>query len=284
MKSEQQDRLNVLIDYVLVGLISLFSLVLIFNNDKPSNNVLIIKSLFVDVSSEIQNQVKNVDDYLELKYQNDSLRLEIERLSHDNLKYKNSYFELLELKKSLNFSFETENELLFSEVIAQQSTALIKQISIDRGQSDSVKINDIVLFKNNLVGKISFVTNSYSTVQLAIDPLFEASVRIQRTGQIATIAPHPSGYFSIKYVTKNADVIPGDVIVTSGLSSIYPKNIKIGVVQSVNSEVPGLFYDIKVKSYIEFDKLRYVSIIKRQYMNNLDSLIYKVTNEKTINP
>lgn len=272
MKSEQQDRLNIYIDYALVSFISIFAFVLIFTNNHPSNNVVFLKSLFVDVSSEIQSQITNVDDYFELKQQNDSLRIELENVYRNNLKYKNAHFELIDLKKNLNFKFSENDELIYSEIIAEQSTSLTKQLTINRGFSDSIKLNDVVLYKNSLVGKICFVTEHYSRVQLAIDPLFEVSVRIQRTGQIATLTPNTDGYFNLNYITKIADALPGDVVVTSGLSSTYPKNIKLGVIQSVSTDVAGLFYEIKVFSDIDFNVLRYVSVIHKKERTKLDSL------------
>ena len=282
MKSEQQDRLNVYIDYALVSLISIIATVLIFTNSHPSNNVIYLKSIFVDASSEIQSQLTNVDDYFELKAQNDSLRLELEYIYRNNLKYKNAHFELIDLKKNLNFKFEASDELIYSEIIAEQSSSLSKQITLNRGSEDSIQMNDVVLYKNNLVGKICFVTEHFSRVQLAIDPLFEISARIQRTGQIATLTPNKDGLFRLNYITKIADVLPGDVVVSSGLSSTYSKNIKLGVVQSVSTNVAGLFYEIKVLSDVDFNRLRYVSIIHKVTTTKLDSIMQKGVYETKI--
>jgi len=277
VKPEQNDRISFIIDASLLFIVILTSFYLILTNKNPNPSIIALKSVFVDVSGEIQSQINNVDDYLELKSQNDSLRMELERMYHANSAYKHAYFELIDLKKNLNFRIDKSLEFIFAEVIARNVSSLSKQITINRGTIDSVRLNDPVLFKNNVVGKVVFVNPHFSRVQLATDPLFEMSVRVLRTGRIGTLSPRSDGFFKLNYITKNADVRPGDVIVSSGLSPSYPKHLRLGVVQSTNTEIPGLFYEIKVKSDVVFDQLRYVSLIKRPVYSAVDSVFIETT-------
>ena len=64
------------------------------------------------------------------------------------------------------------------------------------------------------------------------------------------------------YVAKTIEVLPGDVIITSGLSQIYPADIKIGVVSNVSKETEGMFQEISITPSVDFQKLEEVQITK----------------------
>jgi rod shape-determining protein MreC len=55
----------------------------------------------------------------------------------------------------------------------------------------------------------------------------------------------------------------GDVIVTSEYSNVFPPNVKIGVVSSVTEHEGGLFKQIRVTPYVDFDRLEHVFVVLR---------------------
>ena len=128
--------------------------------------------------------------------------------------------------------------------------------------------------KNAIIGKISFLSDEYSIVQLAIDPLFEMSVRVQRLGVIGSVIWDGYSRFNLRYISKNKDVKVGDVIISSGLSASFPANLKVGVVESVNSNVQGLYQDIIVIASTDFDELQYVNVIVRDSLSTRDKVIF----------
>jgi cell shape-determining protein MreC len=62
-------------------------------------------------------------------------------------------------------------------------------------------------------------------------------------------------------VLKHFDVKIGDVVLTSEYSDYFLPNIPVGVVYKINNEVPGLFKDIRLKTFTEFHTLEDVFIL-----------------------
>jgi rod shape-determining protein MreC len=66
------------------------------------------------------------------------------------------------------------------------------------------------------------------------------------------------------YLVQEADVVKGDLVITSGEGSIFPEGIPIGKVVEVKKEDYELFCDVKVLPLIEFTKLEEVLVIRRK--------------------
>jgi rod shape-determining protein MreC len=80
------------------------------------------------------------------------------------------------------------------------------------------------------------------------------------SGQVSG-AEAASEDLSLKYVPERADVVVGDVVVTSGLDRIFPKGLVIGRVRFVG-DVAGLFREIKVEPSARFDRLEEVLVLR----------------------
>jgi rod shape-determining protein MreC len=279
MKTKSSHKLNQIIDYSLLVVSIAVSLYLIVSKGATLTSIA-LKSVVTDVSGDIQKHLRKMDDIDELNGENTELREELEKIYLENTKYKSSFFELHELKKNLYFKAPQSYQLKYSEVISFSANTHTRYILINKGKKDSLKINDPIVFRGNLVGKIIYLSDSYARVQLALDPLFEVSCRIQRNGEIGIISPLGTDLYQLKFITKNTDIYLGDVIISSGLSEIYPKSLKIGVVQSVRSDIPGLFHEITVKPSVDFIKLRYVTVLSKNSYSATDSIILGKENEK----
>jgi rod shape-determining protein MreC len=62
-------------------------------------------------------------------------------------------------------------------------------------------------------------------------------------------------------VAKNSDVTPGDVVVTSEISSLFPQGIRIGVVNTVTDDNPSLFRDITLNPDVDISQLEEVFVV-----------------------
>jgi len=66
---------------------------------------------------------------------------------------------------------------------------------------------------------------------------------------------------ALKYIPGRADVVVGDVVVTSGLDRIFPKGLVIGRVRLVG-DVTGLFREVSVEPSARFSSLEEVLVLK----------------------
>ena len=115
------------------------------------------------------------------------------------------------------------------------------------------------------VGVITEVSPNASKVQLILDPRSSVGTLVQRPeSRVAGIVQgNPSDPMLPQMINipRNADVIEGDVIVTSGFGGVYPKGLLIGSVANIQNDDGGLLEIAYLYTAVDFQKLEDVLII-----------------------
>ena len=167
--------------------------------------------------------------------------------------------EILELRPILPFSTMT------ARVIAREGVPWFRNLTIDKGLKDGVTLNAPVLGVGGVMGRVVEVGPSAAKVQLLLDRDCGVGVRIERSRTTAVVAGQvafsDSGTSDLlmKYVPVLADVVAGDVVVTSGLDQIYPKGLVVGRVRSVGKG-SGLFKEVAVAPSANFERIEEVMV------------------------
>lgn len=147
---------------------------------------------------------------------------------------------LLELRSS---SGKDARATVFARVIGRSPTAWNRQMLIDKGLRQAIKVNMPVLSESMLVGKISEAGPDVSQVLLITDPNCKIGVRIQRTREQGVLYGALSKGCRLKYLDVAADVRIGDVVVTAGFGRYFVKGILVGKIKAVWKE-PGQIYQV----------------------------------------
>jgi rod shape-determining protein MreC len=148
-------------------------------------------------------------------------------------------------------------------------TAIDKSFLIDLGSNDGVSRNDPVIVPRGLVGRVEAVSPNTARVGLIINRQQAVSAAIEGstgTGVLRAMDNEGSPVLELSYVSKRARVHKGDVVVTSGwstgdLSSIYPKDIPVGVVTSRGSSQADLYQTVQVTPFADFDRFDEVLVL-----------------------
>jgi rod shape-determining protein MreC len=120
-------------------------------------------------------------------------------------------------------------------------------IVLNKGSSDGVSMNVPVVTSRGLLGQIIEVGPTYSKVRLITDQKSGVAALIQRDRLPGVIRGSLAAELTLDFVDMDAKVIPGDVVLTSGLGGIYPKGLVIGEVTDVSNGVNTLFKTISVR-------------------------------------
>ncbi len=149
-------------------------------------------------------------------------------------------------------------------IIAWDPSPWNRQITIDLGSDDGVASGQAVLHDTGVVGRVVETSANYARVLLITD--FDNSVDsfLQRTRNVGILAGQGAKPLALQYVPKDADVRPGDVVITSGLDGFFPRGLTLGVVSRVNRQSPELFMGIDVRSAVTFDSLEEVMVVVNQ--------------------
>ena len=114
-------------------------------------------------------------------------------------------------------------------------------------------------------GVVGRVTKTYgwtSRIQLITDPSSAVSSVTERTREPGILVGDSGGGCRLLYVGKHADVVPGDLIITSGLDGIFPKGVPAGEVVKVSRSSAGYFMDIDVKPTADIARLEEVLVLR----------------------
>ena len=169
--------------------------------------------------------------------------------------------ELLELRSILPL------DTVVGEVIARDATPWFRTLTVDKGSRHGVGLNAPVISSTGVVGRVIRLGPQAATVQLLLDQQAGVGVRIERS-RITGVVSGQTGFGSegshdlvLKWVPVLADVVVGDVVVTSGLDRIYPRGLMVGRVRAIETG-NGLFKEIRVQPSARFDELEELLLVR----------------------
>jgi rod shape-determining protein MreC len=169
--------------------------------------------------------------------------------------------EMLQLRKELPL------QILAAEVIVREGVPWSRTITVDKGAAEGVRLNAAVISATGVVGRVIAVGSHASRVQLILDGQAGVGVRIERSRVTGILVGQPgmptaaTTDLVMKYVPSLADVVVGDVVVTSGLDHLYPAGLVVGRVRSA-ARGTGLFKEILVTPSAQFNTLEEVMVVR----------------------
>ena len=259
----------------LVTLVCVLCLVFVAGNgkfDSPflSRATVTLLRPFQIVASWVGGKVNHLrTEFWEIYYvydQNRMLRNEVEELRVQNLEANEAFAENVRLKALLGYKQEkTQFDLVPAHVIGRDSATWSGTIMIDRGTASGVRENMPVVTEKGLVGVVIEAAPYSSKVRLILDPRAAVGALVQRQeSRVAGIIegdPANPLMPRMKNIPKSADVIDGDIVVTSGFGGVYPKGILIGIVQTLKNDEGGLLKYAVLEPAVDFQKLEDVAVI-----------------------
>ena len=179
-------------------------------------------------------------------------------LNSDLIRYQK---ENAELKELLEFYKEQPFSLSIGKVINSNFSYLMRTLTVNLGSSDSISTNLPALDVNGLIGKTIAVGEKASQVQLISDKNFKVSVRLGDDFSLGVFSPTHKSLGIINGIIKSTDIDIGDIVYTSGVSTIFPEGIPVAKVISVNKNNDRAFQDIVVKILADLNNYNYIFIL-----------------------
>lgn len=116
-----------------------------------------------------------------------------------------------------------------------------RRVILDRGSEQGVIEGQPVVDDQGVVGQVTRVAPDYAEVTLLTDRNQSIPAQVVRNGLRTVVIGTGDGRLEMRYMSSNADVQVGDWIVTSGIDGIYPRGLKVGKVESLESDANGIF-------------------------------------------
>jgi rod shape-determining protein MreC len=126
---------------------------------------------------------------------------------------------------------------------------------INKGSNDSIRIDQPVINRFGLAGKIKEVMPDFATVQLLTDPSNAVSGRAAESRQLGIVRFSPVRGMYFDNLPADADIAAGDLIITSGLGGIYPAGLTVAVVDSVFVERGEILKEVFLKPAVNLNEI-----------------------------
>ena len=222
-----------------------------------------MQSLFTSFNNRVSNVFENYINLIDVKKNNKKVLEENKILKMKINDLTEFEVENRELKRMLEFKEEAPFEMQAAAIIARDISSFGKTIRINLGEDDGIKKDMAVIGYDGIVGKIIDVYKTCSDVLLVIDVNSSVDVMIQRTRARGIIRGKQEAplVLSMDFVSKDDDVVVGDIVITSGMGMIWPKGLMIGEVFDSKRDVEGMFYTINVKPSVNFYRLERVFVV-----------------------
>ena len=172
-----------------------------------------------------------------------SLRAENAQLKHAQL---NSAPDLQRLQQ-----LEAENDRLrrlltvkerekakgqVAQILYTSRDPFSRRIVVDKGQQHAVTAGQPAIDETGVVGQVTRVFPFSAEVTLITDKDQAVPVQVVRTGLRSVAFGLGNGQLEMKFMPANADVQPGDLLVTSGLDGIYLPGFPVAKVVNVERD------------------------------------------------
>lgn len=192
------------------------------------------------------------------------------RLTKDNSRLKHQLQELSDLKlenarlrKLIGFKDSSQLETVPAKVIGRSPDNWQSTIVIDKGKNSGIDKYQPVVTDDGVVGQVVESGSSIARIMLLNDRKSAVSVEIERTGQVGVAEGRFNGALQLKYLPKDADLLLGDRLVTSGIGQVYPRNLLVGTIQSIKDNQYGMEKVAEIKEAVNFQRLEEVLIVQK---------------------
>ncbi|MFZ2445961.1 MAG: rod shape-determining protein MreC [Syntrophobacteraceae bacterium] len=206
-----------------------------------------------------------VRDYVwlrNLRGENEVLKKEVAALESKITSYHEAYVENLRLRRLLDFKSAIQAETVASQVIMHDMTGWFQTLMIDKGFRDGIRQDMAVVNDEGVIGRVLDVSDRYSRVLLITDPGSSVDGIIQRNRVRGILSGKDANGCMFKYVRGNLDIQVGDLVVSSGKDGLYPKGLRLGVIQAAFKDPVDLFQKIEVRPLVRLSALEEVLVIK----------------------
>lgn len=252
--------------------------------DAISVVVMPVQKVLYTATNGVGSWLKNNFHSGELLKKNNELQAEINDLRRklvDFNKYKiqnQEFSKLLDLKNSEDdssnkyfnnkFGYELNDELkiLSALVVGQISATPYKSFIIDKGSRDGVGVHNAVVTADGIVGCVYKVFPKSAVVQTILDS--QMSIGVYNTNNAesgmltGSLELAYNNLTKMKYLSRQTDAKPGDVLITSGTSNNIPKGILVGKIVSLKQEEDSTSVFGIIEPFVDFEDVKHVFVVE----------------------
>ncbi|PKP48006.1 MAG: rod shape-determining protein MreC [Bacteroidetes bacterium HGW-Bacteroidetes-12] len=242
--------------------LELISFIFLMKNNNYQSSKFLNSSNFL--VGNLFETISNVTDYLNLKTENEILRVQNAKLLSAN---KNSFTKVFGTTVQINDTSYFQKYIYSAAKVINNSTNQRENyITIDKGAINGIKQGMAVINSDGVVGIVKNVSTNFSSVISLLHQKNSISGKFKDSNYYGSVVwdsdKNQYNTALLKEIPNHVKLNIGDSIITSGFSSIFPEGILIGTIKSYDLPKGNNFYDIEINLSVDFKKLSHVYIVK----------------------
>jgi rod shape-determining protein MreC len=245
--------------YFLFLLLETVSLILVFNYNDFQNAAVYTWSQ--QAAGSVNSMFRNISEYFSLRSTNRMLTEEIAQLQSrmPEAFYKadtGTFF----LRDTM---YKAEYRYIAARVISNTTAMRNNFIMINKGRMHGVQSHMGVIIGNRLVGQVVGVSRNFSWVMSLLNKDSRISGKFKKNNQLVNVEWTGGSYRfgTVKEIPKHFEIVPGDTVITSGNSEIFPEGIMVGTIEDFTISPDENFNTARILFSADFNSLGYVEVV-----------------------
>lgn len=170
--------------------------------------------------------------------------------------------ENAQLRKLMGAREHLPVKSMMSEILYDARDPSTRKVVLDRGTRQGVALGLPVIDNAGVVGQVTRVFPFTSEVTLLTDKEQAIPVQVLRNGlRSVAFGRGQSGLLDLRFMAPNADILVGDVLITSGMDGVYPAGLAVAKVVQVESSAAGAFGRVVCQPLAGIDRNRQLLIL-----------------------
>ncbi len=183
--------------------------------------------------NQLQKTIQSLKSYDELLSENKDLKRQHLINNAKLLKFADLEKENIRLRSLIDSSFKLGEQVLVAELVSVNLAPYEHVVVVNKGSRFGVSKGQAVLDENGIVGQVARALPLSSEIILISDPNHAIPVQVNRNGlHTIAIGSGQLNKLSLPFLPNNADIVPGDLLITSGLGGVFPQGYPVAVVSS----------------------------------------------------
>ncbi|MBO4563093.1 MAG: rod shape-determining protein MreC [Clostridia bacterium] len=227
-----------------------------------------VQTFAFKASNSIAGFFSNLFNTTDADLENARLKQQLALFEQTKLDYAELAKENERLRALLNYSGSIGDfEYVTAKVIGRSSGVWFDTLTINIGRSRGIEVGMPVISGDGLIGKVTDVGLNWCKVTSIIDSTVTVAVTVERTRDNCMVrgvfnTASSASKLELYYLpTDLTDLVPGDIIMTSGIGGIYPKGIRVGTVEEVMLDTDTSGINAIVAPSVDFLHLEEVMVI-----------------------
>ena len=214
--------------------------------------------------------VNSIEELRVLRAEYDIIQKELESYKYIEQDILELRQENEQLRKLVDFTRKVEYKHVPAEIIGKDPGNVFNTLIINKGTRDGIKENmPVITYQagyRGLVGKVIQAGPLSSQIKPIFDRTCYVASRLQNGRYDGLISG--SGYENemlvMQYVKKHArdEIKYGDIVITSGMNSLYPKGIYIGRIRGIRAKEYEPSLELDIEALVDFSTLEYVFVLE----------------------